>query len=301
MARPVALPPALQAGAASRLSLRLGRRRQRRLLALTTPLILVLLIVYGYPVLGFLSRSVFDPALTAAHIQEFTSSQATLRIILITFRIAATVTIGCLLLGYPVAYLLASLNPRVSNLLLILVLVPFWTSILVRTYAWMVILGNSGLINNLLTGLHIVPAPLPLLFNEFSVHVGMIHILLPFMILTLHGVMRGIDRRLLRAAQNLGATPWSAFLRVFLPLSLPGIFGGCLLVFILSLGFYITPSLLGGPSDYMISMFMYVQVSELLDWGYAALLALILLASTVVIFLLFSRFVQLDRIYGGRR
>jgi ABC-type spermidine/putrescine transport system permease subunit I len=128
----------------------------------------------------------------------------------------------------------------------------------------------------------------------------MIHILLPFMILTLYSVMRGIDRNLLRAAQSLGATPWSAFLRVFLPLSRPGIFGGCVLVFILSLGFYITPSLLGGPGDYMISMFIYVQVSELLDWGYAALLALVLLASTIVIFLIASRFVKLERIYGGR-
>ena len=303
MAHGVALPPAPQTGevgAASRLSIRLRRRRQWRLFALTAPLILFLAIVYGYPIAGFLSRSVIDPTLTGTHVQELTSSAAAIKIILITFRIAFTVTIGCLLLGYPVAYLLSSINPRVGNLLMILVLIPFWTSILVRTYAWMVILGNSGLINNLLTGLHVIPQPLPLIFNEFSVHVGMIHILLPFMILTLYGGMRGIDRNLLRAAQNLGASPWIAFLRVFLPLSLPGIFGGCLLVFILSLGFYITPSLLGGPSDYMISMFMAVQVNELLDWGYAALLALILLASTIAIFLIFSRFVRLDRLYGGR-
>jgi putative spermidine/putrescine transport system permease protein len=303
MAQPVALPPATPTGqtvAASALSVRLTRRRQWRLFALSAPLTLFLAIVYGYPLLGFLSRSVFDPTLTASHVQEFTSSAVALKIILITFRIATTVTIGCLLLGYPVAYLLSSINPRVSNLLMILVLVPFWTSILVRTYAWMVMLGNSGVINRALMGLHLISSPLPLLFNQFSVHVGMIHILLPFMILTLYSVMRGIDRSLLRAAQSLGATPWSAFLRVFLPLSLPGIFGGCVLVFILSLGFYITPALLGGPGDYMISMFIYVQVSELLDWGYAALLALVLLASTIVIFLIASRFVKLQRIYGGR-
>jgi ABC-type spermidine/putrescine transport system permease subunit I len=301
MAQPITLPPTTERTlAASTLSVRLTRRRQWRLFALVVPLVLFLLVVYGYPLVGFMSRGVFDPTLTGAHLQELTSGDTAFRIILITFRIAATVTIGCLVLGYPVAYLLSSLNPRASNLLMILVLVPFWTSILVRTYSWMVILGNSGVINNFLMSVGVTRTPLPLLFNTFSVHVGMIHILLPFMILTLYSVMRGIDRNLLRAAQNLGATPWTAFLRIFLPLSMPGIFGGCVLVFILSLGFYITPQLLGGPSDYMISMFMFIQVNELLDWGYAALLALVLLASTIVIFVIASRFVRLERIYGGR-
>lgn len=302
MARPITLPPAKGAGIpASALSVRLTRSRQWRLFALVVPLVVFLLVVYGYPLLGFLSRSVFDPGLTSSHIQELSSSAAAFKIIWITFRIAVTVTLGCLLLGYPVAYLLASINPRLSNLLMILVLVPFWTSILVRTYAWMVILGNSGVINNALLNLGLIHSPLPLLFNSFSVHVGMIHILLPFMIITLYSVMRGIDKNLLRAAQNLGASPWVAFLRIFLPLSMPGIFGGCVLVFILSLGFYITPELLGGPTDYMISMFIFIQVNELLDWGYAALLAAILLAGTIVIFWIASRFVRLDRIYGGGR
>ncbi len=302
MARPISLPPATDTGIpASPLSVRLTRRRQWRLFALVAPLVLFLLVVYGYPLVGFLSRSVFDPTLTGSHIQELTSGDTAFKIILLTFRIALTVTIGCLVLGYPVAYLLSSINPRASNLLMILVLVPFWTSILVRTYSWMVILGNSGVINNALLHLGFIHSALPLLFNSFSVHVGMIHILLPFMIITLYSVMRGIDRNLLRAAQNLGASPWTAFLRIFLPLSMPGIFAGCVLVFILSLGFYITPELLGGPSDYMISMFIYIQVNELLDWGYAALLALILLVSTIVIFWLASRFVRLERIYGGGR
>jgi len=299
----MAVPPAGKIGEVVRpsaRSLRETRRRQIRLVALAIPLIVFLIIVYGWPIIGFLSRSFLDPTLTAKHWQDVTSSSAAIRIVLITFRIATTVTLSCLVLGYPVAYLLSSINSRVGNLLMILVLVPFWTSILVRTYSWMVILGNSGLINNILTGLHLISAPLPLLFNSFSVHVGMIHILLPFMILTLYSVMRGIDRNLLRAAQNLGASPWSAFWRIFVPLSLPGVFSGCVLVFILALGFYITPQLLGGPTDYMVSMFMYVQVTELLDWGYAALLALILLVVTVVIFALFSRFMKLDRIYGGR-
>ena len=301
MAQPITLPPTTESTlSASTLSVRLTRRRQWRLFALVVPLVVFLLVVYGYPLVGFMSRGVFDPTLTGAHLQELTSGDTAFRIILITFRIAATVTIGCLVLGYPVAYLLSSINPRASNLLMILVLVPFWTSILVRTYSWMVILGNSGVINNLLMSVGVIRTPLPLLFNTFSVHVGMIHILLPFMILTLYSVMRGIDRNLLRAAQNLGATPWTAFLRIFLPLSMPGIFGGCVLVFILSLGFYITPQLLGGPSDYMISMFMFIQVNELLDWGYAALLALVLLVSTIVIFVIASRFVRLERIYGGR-
>ncbi|HZS90262.1 MAG TPA: ABC transporter permease [Chloroflexota bacterium] len=284
----------------SALSLRLTRRRQLRLLALAVPLVLYLLLVFGYPLLAFLSRGVFDPGLTATHVQELTGSGIALKIILITFRTAATVTLGCLLLGYPVAYLLSSLSPRRANLLMILVLVPFWTSILVRTYAWMVILGNAGLINNLLLALHLIASPVPLLFNTFSVHVGMIHVLLPFMVLTLYSVMQRIDRNLLRAGQSLGATPWQTFVRVFLPLSMPGVFGGCVLVFILSLGFYITPQLLGGTTDYLISMFITLQINELLNWGYAALLAAVLLVSTLVIFAIASRFVQLDRLYGGR-
>jgi ABC-type spermidine/putrescine transport system permease subunit I len=292
-----------QAGPVSRpsaLSLRLTRRRQWRLLALSIPLILYLLLIFGYALVSFLSRGFFDPGLTSTHLQELTSTGVALKIILITFRIAATVTLGCLLLGYPVAYLLSGLSPRVGNLLLILVLVPFWTSILVRTYAWMVILGNSGVINNFLLAIHVINSPLPLLFNTFSVHVGMIHVLLPFMVLTLYSVMQRIDRNLLRAGQSLGASPWQTFLRVFLPLSMPGVFGGCVLVFILSLGFYITPQLLGGPTDYLISMFIAIQIQELLNWGYAALLAIILLISTVGIFFIASRFVRLDTLYGGR-
>jgi putative spermidine/putrescine transport system permease protein len=281
-------------------SLRLTRVRQVRLVLLAAPLILFLVVAYGYPLVEFLARGVLDPALTSSHIHDFLTDGVGIKITLLTFRLAATVTIGTLLLGYPVAYLLSTLPARTSNLLMILVLIPFWTSILVRTYAWMVILGHDGVINNFLAEIHVIKAPLPLLFNEFSVHVGMIHILLPYMILTIYSVMRGIDRSLLRAAQSLGATPWTAFRKIFLPLSLPGVFAGCVLVFILSLGFYITPELLGGPSDYTVSMFMSIEINELLDWGYAAVLAGVLLIATVLVFLLSSRFVAIERVYRGR-
>lgn len=296
-APPVAPSQVIQPSAGS---VRISRVRQFRFFLLGVPLIIFLGVVYGYPLVAFLLQGFFDPHLTGTHVHDFVSDNVGIKVTLLTFRLAATVTLGTLLLGYPVAYLLSSVPARVGNLLMICVLVPFWTSILVRTYAWMVILGHDGVINNFLTFFHIIPHPLPLLFNEFSVHVGMIHILLPFMILTLYSVMRGIDRSLLRAAQSLGATPWTAFLRVFLPLSLPGIFAGCVLVFILALGFYITPALLGGPSDYTISMFMSLEINELLDWGYAAVLAIVLLVATIVVFAIASRFVRLDRVYGGR-
>ncbi|HEU0116453.1 MAG TPA: ABC transporter permease, partial [Thermomicrobiales bacterium] len=205
-----------------------------------------------------------------------------------------------LLLGYPVAYALASMSASRANLLMIFILVPFWTSILVRTYAWMVLLGRDGLINEVLMGLRLADQPAELLNTRLAVYIGMVHILLPFMILPLYAVMRGIDRNLMRAAENLGARPWQVFRRVFLPLSLPGVAAGCLLVFILSLGFYITPSLLGGQRDIMISMLIQQQVTQL-RWGFASALGLALLVISLIFYLAFVRLLGVQRIFGGAR
>jgi len=180
------------------------------------------------------------------------------------------------------------------------VLIPFWTSILVRSYSWMVLLGQEGIVNEALLASGAISEPMKLLNTRLAVYLGMIHILLPFMILPLYAVMRGIDRNLLRAAENLGAAPWAVFRRVFLPLSLPGVAAGCLLVFILSLGFYITPALLGGQKDVMISMLIQQQVSQL-HWGFGATLALVLLALALGIYLVFTRLLGVERVFGSAR
>jgi len=177
---------------------------------------------------------------------------------------------------------------------------PFFTSIIVRTYAWMVLLGRNGIVNQYLTAVGLTDKPLALLYNQGGVLIGMTYVLLPYMVLTVYSVMLGIDPGLIRAAHSLGASRLQAFRRVFLPLSLPGIAGGTLLVFILSLGFFITPALMGGPSDVMIAMLIEREVEITLNWSFASALAVVLLALTLVGFLGYNRIVRLERIFEGR-
>ena len=205
-----------------------------------------------------------------------------------TLGVALTVTVMCILLGFPLAYLLAHLRDKTANLLLILVLLPFWTSLLVRTTAWMVVLQKEGVINSLLQAVGLIAEPLPLVFNRFGVVAAMTHILLPFMILPMYSVMRQIPPSYVRAARSLGASPTTAFLRVYLPQCVPGVGAGALLVFILALGYYITPALLGGSTDQMISYFVADNMGRSLNWGLASALAAILLAAVLVLYALYD-------------
>jgi putative spermidine/putrescine transport system permease protein len=206
-----------------------------------------------------------------------------------TLGVALTVTLMCILLGFPLAYLLAHLRDKTANLLLILVLLPFWTSLLVRTTAWMVVLQKEGVINSLLQAVGLIAEPLPLVFNRFGVVAAMTHILLPFMILPMYSVMRQIPPSYVRAARSLGASPTTAFLRVYLPQCVPGVGAGALLVFILALGYYITPALLGGSTDQMISYFVADNMGRSLNWGLASALAAILLGAVLVLYALYDR------------
>jgi len=263
------------------------------------PLILYLLIFFVYPLfLGFI-RSFFDPRFTLTHYIHFFSAPVYLRVIMNTFKIATTVTLFCLVLGYPFAYLLSGVSPKMSNRLMIIVLIPFWVSLLVRTYAWMVLLGREGVINSLLIGLGLTTAPIKLIYNAVGINVGMVHILLPYMILNLYSVMKGIDRNLLKASENLGANRIQTFFRIFFPLSLPGVGGGCLIVFIMGIGFFITPALLGGTGDIMISQMIEAHVTTLLNWGFAFCASFILLGITLLILLVYNRFLGLDKLWGG--
>jgi len=206
-----------------------------------------------------------------------------------TLWIGFVVTVSCLILGYPVAYLLATLPSKTSNLLMILILLPFWTSLLVRTSAWVVVLQNEGILNGILLGLGVVDTPVQMIFNRFGVLVAMTHVLLPFMVLPLYSVMKGISPAYMRAAASLGAPPWTAFLRVYVPQTLPGVTAGCLLVFILALGYYITPALVGGAGDQMVSYFIAFYTNRTVNWGLAAALATLLLVATAILYGVYSR------------
>jgi len=276
------------------------RRERRRYLYLLLPAVLVLLVLFVVPLLGILNRSVFKAGYTLQFYRQALGTPIYLTVIGLTFRTAAVVTLICLALGYPLAYVLVNVRPRAARLLMIVVVLPFFTSIIVRTYAWMVLLGRNGVVNQYLVALGFTDTPLPFLYNQTGVLIGMSYVLLPFLILTAYSVMRGIDPGLIRAAHSLGASRFQAFRRIFLPLSLPGIAGGTLLVFILSLGFFITPALMGGPSDIMIAMLIEREVEFTLNWSFASALAVILLLVTLVGFALYNRIVRLERVFEGR-
>lgn len=220
-------------------------------------------------------------------------------VLLRTLWISGAVTLICLVLGYPLAYRLATLPEGTANLLLMLVLLPFWTSLLVRTASWIVLLQREGPLNAGLLAAGLIEAPLALVFNRPGVLIAMTHVLLPFMVLPLYSVMRGIAPGYVRAALSLGAPPATAFLRVYLPLSMPGVAAGCLLVFILALGYYITPALIGGAADQMLSYFVAFFTLETVNWGMAAALGTVLLTGTLLLYLVYARVLGIDRLRLG--
>ncbi|MBO0369376.1 ABC transporter permease [Pseudomonas putida] len=213
-----------------------------------------------------------------------------------TLWMGVVITVICLLLAYPLAYLLANLPTRQSNLLMILVLLPFWTSILVRVAAWIVLLQSGGLINSALMAMGIIDEPLELVFNRTGVYISMVHILLPFMILPLYSVMKGISPSYMRAAISLGCHPFASFWRVYFPQTYAGIGAGCLLVFILAIGYYITPALLGSPNDQMVSYFVAFYTNTSINWGMATALGGLLLLATVLLYLIYSWLVGASRL-----
>ena len=233
------------------------------------------------------------------HYRRLFSTPLYLSAMATTFQISLSVTAGCLLLGYPVAYLIATAGPRVRSLVLLLVVIPYWLDYIVRSYSWMVLLGRMGLVNRMLMALGVTSEPISILYSIWSVDVGMIQILLPLMVLTLYGAMHGIDQRLVQAAAIHGAGPWQAFRRVFFPLSLPGVYGACLLTFVVSMGFYITPALLGGRKETMISQLIYTLASDMLDWPLASAVSALLLVVSLLIVLVYNRLFSIDRLWGG--
>ncbi len=206
-----------------------------------------------------------------------------------TFQMSAVVTFFCLLLAYPLAYWLSTLPERKANVMLILVLLPFWTSVLVRIAAWIVLLQNNGLVNRFFMWLGLTDAPIPLLFNRVGVIIAMVHILLPFAILPLYSVMKSVPPNYLRAAISLGSAPFAAFVRVYLPQTYPGVAAGGLLVFITCIGYYVTPALLGGAGDQMLSYYVAQYTNVEVNWGMACALGGVLLTATLVLYSIYRK------------
>ena len=247
-----------------------------RTLLLLLPAIVVLLVMFVLPVGIIMWRSVTDPELGFGNYLWIFSSDTTKGSLTRTFLIAGLVTVITLVLAYPYAYLMLVTGPRARAALILIALLPFWTSLMVRTFAWMILLQDNGIVSALTGGGSF-------LGTTTGVLIGMTQVLLPFMVLPLYATMTAVDTRLVPAAQTLGASPLKAFVKVFLPLTLPGVAAGCLTVFITALGFYVTPALLGSPRDAMISQQIYTQVNGLLQWGRGGAMGTVLLVLTLAL------------------
>lgn len=265
------------------------------------PLLLLILALFVYPVAQILILSVFDPggALSTANYARIAKTSVYLQTLVITFKIAGWTTLFALLAGYPVAYLLANSSTRTRDTLTLLVLMPFWTSFLVRTFAWMILLGRNGAVNRLLIALGITDAPVSLIYNFTGVMIGMVHAMMPLGIMAMLSVMQSIDTNLVKAARTLGARGGQAFWRIYFRLSLPGLAAAGLLVFITALGFFITPALLGGRRETMISQIIISVVQELMNWRFAGALSVVLLAAAGVVFYLYDRLLGMSTLSGG--
>jgi putative spermidine/putrescine transport system permease protein len=271
------------------------------LLGLTVPALLLVLVTMIIPVgwLFWLSLLADDGSLSLIHYRRMIEQPSYLRTFRATFEISLLTTVICVLIGYPLAYVMSQLPRRAANLCMIAVMLPFWTSLLVRTYAWLVLLQRRGLINTWGIDLGLWTEPLALVHNVGGTLVGMVHIMLPFLVLPLYGTMRTIDKDLLRAAANLGASPTRSFWYIFFPLSLPGLLAGALIVFILCLGFYVTPAVLGGGKVIMVSNRIANDIEIFFNWGAASALGVVLLALTLVFICVAARLIRIDKILGG--
>jgi putative spermidine/putrescine transport system permease protein/spermidine/putrescine transport system permease protein len=260
-------------------------RERRQLIGLSLPAVTLIAVICAVPVLCLFWLSFVGPdGFTLKNYARIVDNPSYLTIFRNTFLASTVITALAIVLGYPLAYYIASLPDRIATLCLALVLIPFWTSLLVRTYAWLVILQRNGLINKTLIGLGVIDRPLQLVYNWQGTVIGMLHIMLPFFILPMYGVIRSIDRDWLRAAASLGASPTVAFWTVFLPLTLPGLLAGAMLVFVYCLGFYVTPAILGGGRVTMVAMKVEQNATIYSDWGAASSLGLVLLVLTLTIF-----------------
>jgi putative spermidine/putrescine transport system permease protein len=281
-------------------SLRYRRREQGLMLLLASPAVIVIVALVVLPVGWLMTQSVYDNGFTLEHYRRIFTEDIYWRSFTLTFRIALLVTVLTLILGYPVAYAAAHVKRPWDVLILSFVILPFWTSVLVRAYAWLVLLQRTGVTNQMLERFGLISEPLALVHNELGTVIATVHILLPFMVLPLYSTMQKIPRELMLAGASLGGGPLHSFLRIFLPLSLPGVVAGLTLVFVLTLGFYITPELLGGGRTIMISMVVSRNVELYNQWGAASAVGVVLLVAVLAVFLAVGRIIPLDKMLGQK-
>ena len=270
-------------------------------LGLTVPYLLLVTALIVIPVgwlfyLSFIGR---DGSPSLENYERMVKSRAYIRIFTTTFKISILTTIICAAIGYPLAYFMSQLSRKWANICMVGVLIPFWTSLLVRTYAWLVLLQKKGLLNNIAIELGFITEPVKIVHNTTGTLIGMVHIMLPFLILPLYANMRAIDKDILKAASSLGATPTRAFWTVFFPMSLPGLLAGILIVFVLCLGFYVTPAILGGGKVIMAAMKISSNIELYFSWGAASALGVVLLVVTGMILFIASKLVSIDQL-GNR-
>jgi len=277
----------------------LWHRHGFRQLLLLTPAIIALSLLFVYPISKILLRSLFSPDFTLEHYIYFFKNPLYIKVMWITLQISFISTFTALLVGYPLAYVLQRASSGIRNFFLMAIVLSFMISLLVRNYSWIIVLQRNGVINMFLRYFGIIDQPLILLHNKFSTIIGMAHIFIPYMVFPIYSVMMGIDLNLERAAQNLGASRWQTFWRVSFPLSLPGIGAGALLVFIMALGFFITPALLGGRRELMLSNLIEIQIVDLLNWPFASAMSVVLLIVTLIIFSVYNRYLGVERLWGG--
>lgn len=279
-----------------------GIREQRLLLSLASPALIAVIAIIVIPVgwLFFLSFIGNDGQLTLEHYAKMVQYKSYARVFVTTFQVSILTTIICILIGYPLAYFLAMLPARLAGIFMLAVLLPFWTSLLVRTYAWLVLLQKKGILNDFAISAGIWETPIKLVHNMTGTLIGMAHIMLPFLVLPLYGSMKKIQRDLMHAASNLGASPVQAFWQVYFPLSLSGMVAGSLIVFVLCLGFYVTPAVLGGGRVVMVATQITAILENQFNWGAASALGVVLLVATLVVLFAASRLLKLDAALFGK-
>lgn len=272
------------------------------LLGLAAPSILIIIAVIMIPLgwLFYLSLIGKGGEFSLVNYQKMIEYKSYARVYLTTFEVSILTTLVCILIGYPLAYFLAQLPRRMAGIFMLTVLLPFWTSLLVRTYAWLVLLQKKGLLNEFAMQIGLWETPVKLVHNMTGTLIGMAHIMLPFLVLPLYGAMRRIEPDLMRAAANLGAKPVQVFWKVFFPMSLPGMVAGSLIVFVLCLGFYVTPAVLGGGRVVMVATQITAILENQFNWGAASALGVVLLIATLIILYLAGRLLKLDNILFGR-
>lgn len=275
-----------------------GRKELGSIVLISLPC-LVLIAFYVYPIVRVLAMSVTEPSFGFQNYEKLLSNESIHGVLATTVRICALTTLLSMVGGYLIAYVMIQVGRTQRSWMLLFVLVPFWVSVLVRAFSWLALFHPNGLLNSFLISTNLIASPIEMR-SETNVVIAMVHYMLPFAILPLYSTLRNIDPQYVAAARSMGCTPIQAFVKVFLPLSLPGIVGTGLLVLILTLGFFVTPALLGGGKVVMIAEYTSVQLLQLTRWGVAAMLSVVLLLSVLAALVLLARLIDLGRLFGGR-